>query len=571
METYQMARLTLQERWEITAIEAERARRGLVARALNSRTLRWRYGAPSVDQLLIVPQDLRSPDPSFWYEMRHGQFGLAGSLARLAGRSPFDIVPPSRNWNMSLHGFGWLRHLAATEDEEASKAARQLAVEWAIRNSKGTGDAWRPEVLARRVISWLSHANFLLDGADERTYQTIASSLGTQLVRLSSAWREAPAGQPRLVSLAALIYADLCVAGRDRRLDADLPLFLSELRQQILPDGGHASRNPETLIEVLLDLLPLRRCFRARSRTQSQELDENASLMLAMLRSLRLGDGQLARFNGVSVGIPARLATVMAYADAAIPMPAHANQSGYERLHQHNTILIADCGSPPPVVLSNAAHAGCLSFELSCGTEILMSNAGAPGSTHADWLPTARATASHNTLVLGETSSSRLIGTRRIEELLGGLPIRGPNVLAVETIGPDEGQTGFEASHDGYVDRYGLLHRRRIVMELNGRRIVGIDQLKPPRGVLRLKRDLPFAIHFHLHPGVNCRRGDKVGTAMIEAGGQRWRMAAEGARLVIEESTYCADATGPLRRLQIVLRGATYGETEVRWALSRQA
>jgi uncharacterized heparinase superfamily protein len=108
-------------------------------------------------------------------------------------------------------------------------------------------------------------------------------------------------------------------------------------------------------------------------------------------------------------------------------------------------------------------------------------------------------------------------------------------------------------------------------MELNGRRIVGIDQLKPPRGVLRLKRDLPFAIHFHLHPGVNCRRGDKVGTALIEAGGQRWRMAAEGARLVIEESTYCADATGPLRRLQIVLRGATYGETEVRWALSRQA
>jgi uncharacterized heparinase superfamily protein len=122
---------------------------------------------------------------------------------------------------------------------------------------------------------------------------------------------------------------------------------------------------------VLLDLLPLRRCFRARSRTQSQQLDENVSLMLAMLRSLRLGDGLLARFNGVSVGIPARLATVMAYADAAMPMPAHANQSGYERLHQHNTILIADCGPPPPVVLSNAAHAGCLSFELSCGTEIL--------------------------------------------------------------------------------------------------------------------------------------------------------------------------------------------------------
>ena len=278
--------------------------------------------------------------------------------------------------------------------------------------------------------------------------------------------------------------------------------------------------------------------------------------MLAMLRYLRLGDGLLARFNGVSIGVPARLATVIAYADPMSDPITHARPSGYARLQQDATVLIADCGSPPPVVMAATSHAGCLSFELSCGTEILMSNAGAPGSAHADWRPTARATASHNTLELGETSSARLIGTHRIEELLGGLPIRGP---------------GFEAAHDGYVDRYGLIHHRSVVMENNGRRIVGIDQLRPPRGVLRLKRDIPFAIHFHLHPGVECRRGDKVGTAFFEAGGQRWRMAAEGARLGIEESTYLADPTGPVRRLQIVLRGATYGETEVRWSLTRQA
>lgn len=566
-----MARLTFQERLQITAIEAERTRRGIVSRALNSRPLRWRYGAPRVDQLLIVPQCLRLPDPSFWFEVRQGQFGLAGSLASLEGHSPFDIAAPSRNWRLALNGFGWLRHLAAAEELEAVEAARQLAVEWAIRNDKNTGDAWRPEVLARRVISWISHANLLLEGADERTYHVIASSLGVQLVRLSSAWREALAGHPRLLSLMALVYADLCIAGRDRRLDIDLRMLLEEVRHQILPDGGHVSRNPNTLVEILLDLLPLRQCFRARGRKLPAEIDEAITDMLSMLRFLRLGDGLLARFNGVSVGMPARVATVLAYADAMAPLATHARSSGFERLEQDDTVLIADCGSPPPVVLSNAAHAGCLSFELSCGTEILMSNAGTPGSAHADWVSAARSTANHNTLELGETSSSRLIGTRRIEELLGGLPIRGPHVLSHEAIGPLEGQVGFAASHDGYVERHGIVHHRRIVMEGNGRRIVGIDELKPPRGILRLKRDLPFAIHFHLHPGVVCRRGDRVGIAIIEAGEQRWRMAAEGARLVIEESMYFADVTGPVRRLQIVLRGATYGESEVRWALSRQA
>ncbi|MCB1513551.1 MAG: heparinase II/III family protein [Hyphomicrobiaceae bacterium] len=566
-----MARLTLQERLEFTAIEAERARRGLIARALNSPTLRWRYGTPRVDQLLIVPQDLRSADPSFWLEVRNDQFGLAGCIARLDGRSPFDIRPPNRNWSHALNGFGWLRHLAAAAETEATDAARQLAVEWIIRNAKGTGEAWRPDVLARRVISWLSHANLLLDDADERTYHSIATSLGYQLVRLSSAWREAPAGAPRLLALMALVYADLCVAGRDRRLEVDQPMLIDEFRRQILPDGGHVSRNPSALVEILLDLLPLRQCFRARGRKQPAQLDDVATSMLDMLRFLRLGDGLLARFNGVSVGMPARLSTVMAYADPIGSINRHARSSGYERLQQGDTILVADVGAPPPVVLAGASHAGCLSFELSCDTEILFSNAGAPGSAHADWASAARATANHNTLVLGETSSSRLIGTRRIEQLLGSLPIRGPAMLSVEGIGPAEGQVGFAASHNGYVERYGLVHARRIVMENDGRRIVGTDELKPPGGIMRLKRDLPYAIHFHLHPGVTCRRGDKVGTVFIDAGEQRWRMAAEGARIVIEESKYFADATGPVRRLQIVLRGATYGESEVRWAISRQA
>ena len=566
-----MARLTLQERLEISAIEAERARRGFVARALNSPTLRWRYGAPRVDQLLIVPHDLRTPDPSFWYEVCHGQFGMAGSLARLNGHSPFDIIPPSRDWSRALHGFGWLRHCAAAAEPEAGKAARQLAVEWAIRNRKGTGEPWHPEVLARRVISWLSHAGLLLEGADERTYNTIAASLGLQLVRLSSAWREAAAGEPRLLALTALVLADLCVAGRDRRLEADLPLLLDELDRQILPDGGHVSRNPATLIELLLDLLPFRQCFRARGRTQPARLDAAVTEMLSMARFLRMGDGLLARFNGVSVGMPARIATVMAYADTNEPPSIHAKNSGYERLEHGDTILIADCGSPPPVILAGEAQAGCLSFEMSSGAQLILSNGGAPGAAYHDWLAAARATASHNTLELGETSSSRLIGNRRIEEILGGMPIRGPAVPYLDDLGSDNGEVGFEASHDGYLKRFGIIHKRRITISNNGRRIVGTDHLNPPRGVLRLKSDIPFAIHFHLHPGVICSRAEKVGTATIELPGQRWRMACEGARMVIEESAYFADASGPLNRMQIVLRGATFGETEVRWAFTRLA
>jgi len=564
-----MGRLTFPERLRIGAINAERRRREVVSRTLNAPPFRWRRGSGRVDQLLIVPQDLRTPDPSLWLELRAGQFGLAGSLARLDANSPFDIVPPSEAWQRSLHGFSWLRHLQAAEDPAACEAARRLAVEWSIRHGNGVGFSWRPEIVARRVISWLSHAGCLLDGADDLAYDTITSSLGAQLVRLGSSWREAPEGQQRLMALLALVLADLCVAGHDRGLSTDVGLLVGEIERQILPDGGHASRNSAVLVDLLLDLLPLKECFRARSQPVPPEMSSAIESMLAMLRYMRLGDGLLARFNGVGIPSPASLATVLAYADLDSDKLLDAPYFGYVRLARKQTMLIADAGPPPPMTLAAAAAAGCLSFELSSGEQVILANCGMPGSANTDRLAVARSTASHNTLVLGETSSSSLIVNKRLDQVLPGRPIRGPAHVAAELLRTDDGAIGFEGHHDGYLSRFGMLHQRRIMMDSAGRRIDGTDWLKPPRGTLRLKQDVPFAIHFHLYPGVTCQRAGKVGTVIITAGDECWRFAAEGAPVRIEESAHFADTLGPLRSRQLVLRGSTFGETEVRWAISR--
>ena len=53
------------------------------------------------------------------------------------------------------------------------------------------------------------------------------------------------------------------------------------------------------------------------------------------------------------------------------------------------------------------------------------------------------------------------------------------------------------------------------------------------------------------------------------ADGQNWRFKAEGAGLTVEESAYFADSSGPRRAMQIVLRGVTFGETEVSWTVAR--
>ena len=452
---------------------------------------------------------------------------------------------------------------------EARETARLLALEWAMRNeSAGSGIAWQPDVLARRLISWISHSSMLLEGANVEEYELLTESLGRQLVRLNASWRNCPGGYPRLLSLTGLLLSLISISGHDAQLAEAEKAFVAELSAQMLSDGGHISRNPAILIELILDLLPLHQCFAARGRRAPREFTDIVQRMIDMLKFMRMGDGMLARFNGVTVPSPAGLATVLAYDNKPGTMITEARASGYVRAERGTSVLIVDTASPPPLDAAGEAHAGCLSFEFSTGTSLLFVNGGAPASHHTEWRATARATASHNTLVLGETSSSRLIRHKALEDIIGASPIRYPDNVTVKV---EEREAGLhiKASHDGYAERFSLDHRRELTLSKDGLTLEGIDRLEG-RGIVRLKHDIPYAIHFHLHPSVSCRRGDTRVTALLDLpNGESWRFALEGALLAIEESTFFVDSAGPRRALQIVARGATFGETEVRWSLAR--
>ncbi|MBU2583542.1 MAG: heparinase II/III family protein [Alphaproteobacteria bacterium] len=569
-----MPRLSLGERARVTWLAGERARRRIVSRALSSRLLRWRYGSTIADQLLIIPQDLRTRDPSFWQEVQVDQFGLAGSLAILSGQSPFTVRPPSESWERALHGFGWLRHLEANEEREAQEAARRLAVEWAAKyRGGGGGIPWRPEVIARRLYSWITHAGYLLEDADAKTYDVISECLGFQLVRLSATWRTAPVGPPRLLSLMAMVLGDLTIADHERQLSDAERLLATELARQILPDGGHISRNPAILVELLLDLLPLSQCFVARNRPVPKEMSEAIRRALGMLRFMRMNDGSLARFNGTGLADPAHIATVLAYGPGGgKPLRDAATQSGYVRFEAGRTLLVCDVGGPPALEYAGTAHAGCLSFELGHGSQLIFVNGGAPRARETGWMTKARATVSQNTLCLGEKSSSKMVRHPFLEDLVGAYPIRFPNVVKSKVSLPgDENFKGFmlEARHDGYMHRFSLMHSRTLRLSENGLRLEGIDRIEGKSGVVRLKFDLPFSIHFHLHPDVGASEETGEGYVLLDLpDGTAWRFRASGARLAIEEGIYFADSAGPMRARQIVLRGTTFGQSEVTWSLN---
>jgi uncharacterized heparinase superfamily protein len=522
---------------------------------------------PRGDHLVIAPQDLRTADPTRAAEIYGGRFAFAGTVVMCDGRSPFEMIEPSEEWAENLLSFGWLRHLRSEDSAIARKNARALIDEWISLQRSYAGVGWQPEILSRRIISWLSHATLILDDADERFYRRFLRSLTRQVQFLHATARDAQTGVPRLQAQIALAYAALSIASQLRNLNKVTRHLVTELERQVLPDGGHVSRNPAALIELLLDLLPLTQAFAARNLVPPPALLNAVDRMMPMLRFFRHGDGSFALFNGMGPTPPDLVATLIAYDDTRGTPVNNASHSGYQRAEAGAAVLLMDTGRPPPPAMSREAHAGCLSFELSARGQRIVVNCGLPATGKDDWRDYARSTPAHSTVTFNDASSCRFTETGSYRRQVGVPITAGPTRVQVDRATGDEDAIIIRASHDGYAARFNVLHQRTIALSADGTRLAGEDLFVSTKGeTLPAKVADAFAVRFHLHPSVRATRlTDGHGVMLVLPGRELWNFHAYEDVVELEESAFLGGSDGPRRTQQIVIRGHARQAPRLRW------
>jgi uncharacterized heparinase superfamily protein len=537
---------------------------------LNAHPLiRWRFFSPKTDRLVIAPQDLRTADPTRASEIYSGRFAFAGKIVICDGRSVFAMVPPNDEWAMQLLGFGWLRHLRAAESAITRANGRALIDEWIALQGSWHPIAWRPEILARRITSWLSQAPLVLNDADVQFYRRFMRSLARQVRYLRHVAGEAREGAPRLQAVVALAYAALCLERQQRHLRGAVKRLIEELQKQILPDGGHISRNPEALIELLLDLLPLRQAFASRNVPPPDPLLNAIDRMMPMLRFFRHGDGNFALFNGMGPTSPDILATLLAYDDARGNPVANAAHAGYQRLETKDSLLLMDAGRPPPIAVSQEAHAGCLSFEFSTRQHRIVVNCGLPAVSRESWREVARGTAAHSTVEFNETSSCQFLDSGSFRRLIGVPIVSGPTDVPVQREEREDG-TIMRTSHDGYARRFGVIHQRTVMLTADGTRLDGEDYFIPAEGeALPSGAKDEFAVRFHLHPTIKANKlTDGHGVMLMLPNRDVWTFNGYEDQVDLEESVYLAGNDGPRRTLQIVIIGNARRVPRVHWTFA---
>ncbi|MBL8582435.1 MAG: heparinase II/III family protein [Rhizobiaceae bacterium] len=531
----------------------------------------WRFSGRVPERVLIAPPDLRLADPQIALEIYYGRFPLSGHLVETGGQSPFQIPVTDRGWQKSLHGFRWLRHMRAAGTDLAAANARALVSDWiAIHGSRISGVSWEPAVVAKRIIALLQHSSVVLQGADFPFYRSYLKSLAVQIRYLRSMAGEMPDGKHRLRARIALAFAALSLPAPPSALRNATRHLCEELEYQILPDGGHISRNPMAVVELLADLLPLRQTYANQAEAPPPELVGAVERMLPALRFFRHQDGSLARFNGMGATIHDRIAAILRHDDTGGAPLLHAPYSGYERLSQAGTTVIADTGRPPPPDVSADAHAGCLSFEMSSGRDHFIVNAGVDTYGAADFRPLGRATAAHSTATVNDTSSARFNHSGRVAGIIGSPLVGGPAEVTCRRI-DEAGIQGFVASHDGYVPSFGIVHERALSLSADGSLLAGTDRFFRPGGA-RIGNDGRdfIALRFHVHPDVELFRDREDRLVLAGPRGDVWTLDSGGIEPSVEESIFFAGLGGPRRSRQIVLSAKASEQPSINWRFARR-
>ncbi len=501
----------------------------------------------------------------------HWRFGAA-ELQVPEGHSPWGPQLPSFHFADQIHRFHWLRDLAAC-GPAGEMRGRALVSAWVETFGKWHDFAWRPGVTADRIINILSAGPWLFEmvHADQAE---LLDCLGRQMRHLVFSAPEESDPWSRFRIAVALSLAGAATEDGRKTLDTGLAMLEAECAAQILPDGGHASRNPEALAEALIDIHAVEELLLRLGVSAPLFLNKLQPRMAAMLSFFQTADGGLLVANG---GGDARngLARAALRPHGGVNSKfSFARLSAYQRVQATGLTVYVDAGPGPERPYGGRAHAGSLALSVDDGPDRIIVSCGANPDLDPVLREAARRTAAHSVLSLNGEDSAVFA----MDPATGVRAPEGPAQLAVRRMEEGE-QYLLEGQHAGWRIRHGLIYRRRLYVAMNGTRVTGEDSLSRPMSDASPAFQsglIPFEIRFHLHPDVQIADGPDDRTVFLGLPQRQrvWRFRSE-TLLSVENSRYWGGET-PQKTRQLVIRGVadpgadgSQAPNRVRWALVR--
>ncbi len=427
------------------------------------------------------------------YYKEFDRFEYCGELHNftMGENGAFDIKwfyhEKSKLWNYALNYFTYIHYINPNK-------ATVIIENWIIRNSNFSTIGCDPYPTSRRIINWIKffHTNKYL--FNEKFREIFLQSLYKQAFYLSYNFEFDILGNHLLLNSIALIYAG--VFFNDERFFFKAKKYLlREIREQILPDGGHFERSPSYHALVINDLIDLA-LFLKQIKNEDYEIFKTCSNILPksirFLESMTHPDGEIAYFNDSVKEFSQNynytfknfndLGTIKTRKKTTEINIIYYPEIGYYGIRNKQFYLIADIGELGPSYIPGHSHNDILSFELSVWGKRFIVNQGISGYKSAEQRSKERSIESHNSVKIANKEPAELwaefrAGKRFLPHLF--YCFEKNNIFFLK------------GGHDGYKN-IGIYHTRKWILSES---LTVID-----RFIRNKKKAITKKTFFHIHP-----------------------------------------------------------------------
>ena len=457
----------------------------------------------------------------------------------------------------NLNSFFWLFSL---DLKSSKKDIQNVILQWIDKNHRYDSKSWEIDIVAKRVIAWTSSTRLTYEDGSTDYKSKFNSVIRKQINHLIKEIERSEWVDDKMIGCAAIILTGLSYQDEDGYLKKGLNLLKKLVKFSFDNNGFPKSRNIRQLCFYLKYFILIREWFKESQSEIPDFINENI-YYLGQAYAFACQNNKVAfLFNGNhetnNVDFD-RYLKKLGYS-----FKNKSNElGGYASLNNKKTSLIMDVGSSPDKKFSSNYQAGALSFEIISNGKKLICNSGYFQDHNHQLNKLSKSSAVHSTLILDDRSSCKFNQTKKESlEISLGLKVLKKNIVF------EKNYWKINATHDGYLKQYGVIHEREIEFYPEQEKFVGHDKMISKNNIKNLK----FEIRFHLEPNIKIMKTQDNKSILIDLDGEGWKFKSNNSDMNIDNGLYFGKKNSFVDNKNIVISGMTNDVNHtIKWEITK--
>ncbi len=455
-----------------------------------------------------------------------------------------------------LNNFFWFFSI---DLKSSKKSAQSVILNWINNNNKYNKNSWEFDTTAKRIIAWLSNHQLTYEDSDQVYKTKFDHMIQKQANHLLNEIKNPNQRENKLIGCSAIILVGLAYKNEKNYIEVGLNYLKNIAKLSIDNQGFTRSRNIQELIFFLKYFIIIREWFKESHNIIPEHIDETIFYLGSSYAFIWQNIKKDILFNG-------NFSSNNHEFDQYLKQLGYVFKSqineigGYAILRNKKITLAMDIGSNPTNSFSKDYQAGALSFEIFSNDKKLMSNSGYFQDNRNQLNKLSKSSSLQNTLIIEDYSSCNFIKKNSHFIVNKGLKVSKKNIIN------ETNYWKISAVHDGYLQKFGLIHEREIEFYPEQSKFIGYDKILRQNPNKKIK----FDIRFHLNPGSKVMKTQDKKYVLIDLEEEGWKFSCDSIDIKIDNGLYFGNKNSYKENQNICISGMNNeNEQTIKWEISK--